>query len=331
MLKARADIAAAEAKTQDYEQRLREARLVIFKAQEVRRQAAQKARAAAVAEARERAQQQIREARAAIEQDMACCAPKPAGGIRIFGLRDHPYHPEAGRRSFRSGRSGMKRQTLRRLAFVLSVGLLVCGVVSAQEHAQPAAPPQSESAAQNAQQQPVNPDTAAGQDLTKASESAVHAEEGEVHEENAEFKYSAMVGKLGRMVGIGPEGMYWVSIFINFLVLAVFFWMLLKSKLPQMFRERTNTIQKALKEAHAASAEASRRLGEIEARLSKLDSEVSDIKAGAEREAAAEEERVRAAAEDDKRKVVDAAEAEIAAIARSARHELEELCGFAGR
>ena len=70
VLKARADVAAAEAKTQEHEQRLREARLTVFKAQEARRQAAQTARAAAVAEARERAQQQIREARAAIEQDM---------------------------------------------------------------------------------------------------------------------------------------------------------------------------------------------------------------------------------------------------------------------
>ena len=70
IIKARADIAAAEATTQEYEQRLRDARLAIFKAQEARRLAAQKARAAAVAEARERAQQQIREARAAIEQDM---------------------------------------------------------------------------------------------------------------------------------------------------------------------------------------------------------------------------------------------------------------------
>jgi len=39
--------------------------------QELRRQAAQKARAAAVAETRKRAQQQIREARSAIDQDMA--------------------------------------------------------------------------------------------------------------------------------------------------------------------------------------------------------------------------------------------------------------------
>jgi len=70
VLKARADIAAAEAKTQEYEQRLRDARLAIFKTQETRRQAAQKARAAAVAQTRERAQEQIRDARAAIDQDM---------------------------------------------------------------------------------------------------------------------------------------------------------------------------------------------------------------------------------------------------------------------
>lgn len=71
VLKARADIAAADAKTQEYEKRLRDARLAVFKAQEARRQAAQKARAAAIAEARDRAQAQIREARAAIEQDVA--------------------------------------------------------------------------------------------------------------------------------------------------------------------------------------------------------------------------------------------------------------------
>jgi F-type H+-transporting ATPase subunit b len=71
VLKARADVAAAEAKTQDYEERLREARTAIYKAQEARRQKAQQARAEALAEAHARAQQQVREARAAIEQDMA--------------------------------------------------------------------------------------------------------------------------------------------------------------------------------------------------------------------------------------------------------------------
>ena len=43
--KARADIAAAEARTAEYEQRLREARLAVFKSQEARRQQALQARA----------------------------------------------------------------------------------------------------------------------------------------------------------------------------------------------------------------------------------------------------------------------------------------------
>jgi F-type H+-transporting ATPase subunit b len=67
--KARADIASAEARTAEYEQHLREARLAVFKAQEARRQQALQARASAVAEARARAHRQVEEARAAIEKD----------------------------------------------------------------------------------------------------------------------------------------------------------------------------------------------------------------------------------------------------------------------
>lgn len=67
--KARADIAAAEARTAEYEQRLREARMAVFKSQEAHRQQALQARAAAVAEARARAQAQVEQARAAIEKD----------------------------------------------------------------------------------------------------------------------------------------------------------------------------------------------------------------------------------------------------------------------
>lgn len=66
--KARADVAAAEARTAEYEQRLREARVAVFKNQETRRQAALQGRAQAVATARSRAQEQVRQAREEIEQ-----------------------------------------------------------------------------------------------------------------------------------------------------------------------------------------------------------------------------------------------------------------------
>jgi F-type H+-transporting ATPase subunit b len=69
--KARADIAAAEARTAEYEQRLREARMAVFKNQEALRQQALQARAAALAEARNKAQGQVEQARAAIEKDTA--------------------------------------------------------------------------------------------------------------------------------------------------------------------------------------------------------------------------------------------------------------------
>ena len=69
MEKARADIAAAEARTADYEQRLREARQKVFKSLDARRQKAAEARGVAVNEARMRAQEQVKHARAALEQD----------------------------------------------------------------------------------------------------------------------------------------------------------------------------------------------------------------------------------------------------------------------
>jgi len=67
--KARADIAAAEARTADYEQRLREARQKVFKSLEARRQQAAEARSSAVNEARGRAQEQVKQARATLERD----------------------------------------------------------------------------------------------------------------------------------------------------------------------------------------------------------------------------------------------------------------------
>ena len=67
--KARAEIAMAAQRTSEYESRLREARLSIFKSLDQRRKQAQESRAAAVAHARERAQQLIAHAKSEIEAE----------------------------------------------------------------------------------------------------------------------------------------------------------------------------------------------------------------------------------------------------------------------
>ncbi len=67
----RADIAAAEARTAEYEQKLREARAAVFHAQEAKRQLALQARTNAVNEARSKAQAQVQAAKQDIENDRA--------------------------------------------------------------------------------------------------------------------------------------------------------------------------------------------------------------------------------------------------------------------
>lgn len=67
--RSKADIAAADARTSEYEQRLREARAALFRSQEARRQSALQARSLAVSQARTKAQAQVESAKAGIESD----------------------------------------------------------------------------------------------------------------------------------------------------------------------------------------------------------------------------------------------------------------------
>ena len=69
--KSKADIAAADARTSEYEQRLREARTRVFQSQEAKRQAALQARANAVSQARNQAQAQVEAAKGDLERDRA--------------------------------------------------------------------------------------------------------------------------------------------------------------------------------------------------------------------------------------------------------------------
>jgi F-type H+-transporting ATPase subunit b len=68
--KARADVAAAEAKAAEYEQRIREAQVAVFRAQEARRSAALAARIKAQHEARSQAHARVAHAKSLLDQDV---------------------------------------------------------------------------------------------------------------------------------------------------------------------------------------------------------------------------------------------------------------------
>ena len=153
-------------------------------------------------------------------------------------------------------------------------------------------------------------------DLARESREAAGEDEQE------QFKHSASVRMVAKLTGLSLGSAYWLSVVLNFAIVVLITVWALRKNLPAMFRKRTEFIQQAMEEARKASEDANRRLGEIEARLAKLDGEIGQMRAVAERESAEEEQKIKAAAEEDKHKIVESAEQEIAAVAKSARREL---------
>ncbi len=141
-------------------------------------------------------------------------------------------------------------------------------------------------------------------------------------DETAQFKHSASVQFLSRITGLSLDGVYWLAVILNFAIVAGLIAWASKKNLPAVFRNRTASIQKGLEEARKASEDANRRLSDIEARLGHLDDEIHQMRVTSEKEAAAEEERIRAAAEEEARRISESASQEITAATKAARREL---------
>jgi F-type H+-transporting ATPase subunit b len=190
--------------------------------------------------------------------------------------------------------------------------------VVAQEHSR-----NPSDASSSAKSQPHHSEAESGQQSGTSAEVDKESREAGAEDETAEFKKSPSVKFLAKITGMSLEHAYWLGVLVNFAVVAgVIFWFA-KKNLPAVFRSRTASIQKALEEARKTSQEAKRRLSNIEARLSKLDVEIGEMRWAAEQEAANEEMRIKAAAEEDGRKIVESAEQEITAAAKLARRELK--------
>lgn len=157
-----------------------------------------------------------------------------------------------------------------------------------------------------------------GQQLVKETREAAGEDQAE------QFKHSSSVVWVAKVTGLDLEHAYILCVILNFVVIAIAIFWMSKKYLPGLFRNRTASIQKAMEEARKASEDANRRLAEIESRLSKLDTEIAGMRAQAEEEAVAEEQRIKVAADEDARKIVESAQQEIAAAAKSARRELKE-------
>jgi F-type H+-transporting ATPase subunit b len=192
------------------------------------------------------------------------------------------------------------------LLFVSSVGMISLRAQEDSAHPQP-----QQTSADETRMTP-------GRQLAHESRQAA----GEEKDEMEEFKHSPSVQLISRITGLNLQQAYWLSVVLNFAVIAGLIIWAGRKFLPGILRDRTAAIQKAMQEAQRASEEARRKLAEIESRLQKLDVEIGMMRDAAEKEGAAEEARIKAAAEEDARKIVITAEQEIEAASKAARRQL---------
>jgi F-type H+-transporting ATPase subunit b len=210
---------------------------------------------------------------------------------------------------------------------LITVAVLAIAPIHAQEaqqkpEAQSAPAAEQKKSTESPEQHVTNPNTAVGKELSEASRAAEGEEEPE---ENQGLKRSAMVQKLAKGLGISVEAAYWIAMVINFAIIFAFIAWAMKKNLPGVFKARNEAIQRGIAEARAASDDAKRRLSDIEIRLSRLDSEVASIRGTAEKESAAEELRIREAAEAEVRRILESGEQEIDAAGKQARRDLKAL------
>ena len=216
----------------------------------------------------------------------------------------------------------MTRRSFPRLFVAVVLAALFAGAAWGQQHASTPAQPKQQQKSEPKKPAHSEEGAATSKAEGPAAQLAEESREAAGEDETAEFKHSATVRWLARITGLTPFSAYWVFVVLNFVIIAALLVLIMKSKVPAAFRARTESIQEGIAEARRASEEAQRRLSDIESRLAKLDTEIAAMAAAAETEAQKEEARIQAAVEEDKRKIVAAAEQEIVAATRLARTEL---------
>ncbi len=114
---------------------------------------------------------------------------------------------------------------------------------------------------------------------------------------------------------------------INFVVFVAILIYVLRNKIGigKVFDDRAASIRKELDQAKIAKEEAERKLAEVEARLSKLDEEITEMRAEADLEAEREATRIREAAAVEAEKIKLMTAREIEGAMKVARAELRSF------
>ncbi|HTV81342.1 MAG TPA: ATP synthase F0 subunit B [Acidobacteriaceae bacterium] len=159
----------------------------------------------------------------------------------------------------------------------------------------------------------------------QANQGPVKAEHMDADSSETQYTHAAVVQAIARHLHVSTD--FAADIFEDFnsgVILLAIAWLLWKA-LPKLFRGRSERLAKSLEEARRATEEANRLLAQVEARLSRLDTEIESMRAVMERDSAEEEKRILAAMEAERQRIITSAEQEIAAAQAGAQRDLKKF------
>ena len=218
--------------------------------------------------------------------------------------------------------------------FVLLSIMAVAGVTPVRSFAQEPGATLPEQAAPPAKDQAAKDQGAANQ-----------AEPGQVKKEDAEeenvYRHTKLVGSISdavfhddpkatepekvelreRHIEITARSFEWINAAIILLCIII----PLAKFLPKVMRKRSETLSQNLEHARKTTADANARLSAVEAQLARLDDEIAKIRSQVEQESKQDEQRIKATIDEERARIVAAAEQEISVAAAQARRGLRHF------
>jgi F-type H+-transporting ATPase subunit b len=177
----------------------------------------------------------------------------------------------------------------------------------------------------SAQEAAAKPETTVQAPANKAQEASKPEERKSQEEQNEAFLLdNPMVKWTAKALSVDQKTASNIFLFINFGILVLGVGIPLGRLMPKVIRKRSQTVSANLEEARKATAEANTRLSAIETKLSGLDAEIAAIRTQVEQESLQDEVRIKASIEDEKSRIVAAAEQEIGVAALHARRGLQD-------
>lgn len=166
---------------------------------------------------------------------------------------------------------------------------------------------------------------ASAQSSTATGTTAQPAPAKQEQDDDNIYRHTPLVSAIAKAINLPVETTARLFEFINFAIIALAIVIPLVKLVPKILRKRKETLRDHLESARKTTADANARLTAVEARLSKLDDEIAQIRSQVEEESKQDEIRIKATIGEESARIVASAEQEIGVAAAQAKRGLRHF------